>query len=100
MSFVKLGVNPGGAIDNGLIVTEHVILGHDRHTKVSEKISVFDGFLSGVTGCDEFGTVRGSLHSGLFLRDPFEWGMVDKRDNAGDGSPVEPVMVEIGVHIP
>jgi hypothetical protein len=36
--FVELGVDPGGAIDNGLIVTEHVILGFDRYAEVSEEV--------------------------------------------------------------
>jgi hypothetical protein len=52
-----------------------------------------------MTGCDELGTVCGSLHSGLFLRNPFKWSLVDKSDNAGDGSPIEPVVVEIGVYV-
>jgi hypothetical protein len=64
---MEIGVDSGGAIDDELIVAEHVILGHDGYAKVPEKISDFDRFLSSVTGRNELGTVCSSFHSGLLL---------------------------------
>ena len=86
-----------GAVIHSLVVPKHVALFTDWDTHVPEGVTqIYDLFCACSCSSKPL-TKSGGLDGTLFLGVPFNWRLVDKVEDAGDRSPCDNVMVEIGI---
>ena len=88
----------GGAVNNGLVVTEHVALLSSGYTKIMEgqlQIHLINTSVS----CHELTSIGCSLNGGLLLGIPVGGHLVEEVKNASDGMACKHIMIQVGIDI-
>ena len=81
VSLIEFGVGNGAAVNDRLVVTEHISVAHwDAH--VPESGTEIQDLLSSSSSSTELGSVGGGLYSVLFLAIPVDEAVVKEVNNA------------------